>query len=57
VNLRNIEPGTISGALITFCWDGRDAYLSLDAPEFDLSADARRRDLFDGLRQHLEPLG
>lgn len=34
--------------------------LSLDAPELDLSAEARGRDLFEGLQQirrRLEPLG
>lgn len=60
VDLWNIESGVICGALITFGRDGRDAHLSLDAPEPDLSAEAHGRDLFDALQQlrrHLEPLG
>jgi hypothetical protein len=60
VDLRNVESGVICGALITFGWDGRDAYLSLQAPELDLSAEAHGRDLFDGLQQirrRLEPQG
>ena len=60
VDLWNIESGAICGALITYHWDGRNAYLSLEAPDRALSAYAHGRDLFDGLQQvrrQLEPLG
>ena len=56
----NVNSGVTCGALITIRWDGRDAFLSLDTPELDLSAEAQGRDLFDSLQQlrrQLEPLG
>jgi hypothetical protein len=60
VDMWNANSGVTCGALIIFRWDGRDAILSLDVPELDLSAEAHGRDLFDGLQQlrlQLEPLG
>jgi len=60
VDLWNIESAATCGALITVRWDGREACLSLDAPETGLSAEARGRDLFDALQQlrrQLEPQG
>lgn len=60
VNLRNIESGNTCAALISFGWDGRNAYLSVEVPGADISAQAEGRDLFDGLQQirrELEPRG
>ena len=60
VDVWNANSGLTCGALITIRWDGRDAFLSLDAPELELSAEAHGRDLFDSLQQlrrQLEPLG
>jgi hypothetical protein len=60
VELRHIESGETCAALISIGWDGRNAYLSVEAPEADIFARADGRDLFDGLQQirrELEALG
>lgn len=60
VDLWNTRSAATCAALITVRWDGRDACLSLEAPETSLSAEACGRDLFDALQQlrrQLEPLG
>jgi hypothetical protein len=60
IDLWNRDSGSVTGSLIVTSWDGRDAQLSLAAPDIDLLSEARGRDLFDALQQlrlQLEPLG
>lgn len=60
IDVWNADSGVTHGAVIAFRWDGREAFLSLDVPELDLSAEGHGRDLFDGLQQlrrQLEALG
>ena len=49
-----------AGAPIRSSWNGRNATLSLDAPDLGITLTAAGRDLFDALQQlrlQLEPLG
>jgi hypothetical protein len=60
VELWHAQSAAKADALITSSWNGRDAALSLDAPDLGLALTAKGRDLFDALQQlrlQLEPLG
>jgi hypothetical protein len=59
VELWNGLSDAVTEALITCRWDGRNAELSLGAPDAHLSLEATARDAFDALqrvRLQLEPL-
>jgi hypothetical protein len=60
VDLWHQSSAVRAGALITSSWSGRNATLSLDAPDLSITLTAAGRDLFDALQQlrlQLEPLG
>ena len=46
VNLRNIESGKTCAALISFGWDGRNAYLSVEVPGASISAQVADQDAY-----------
>ncbi len=60
VDLWHRPSDAIAGGLITFRWDGREAVLSLAAPDLGVTFEVRGCDVFDALQQlrlRLEPLG
>jgi hypothetical protein len=60
VDLWHPHSGARADGLITASWDGRDAVLSIAAPDLDMTLAATGRDLFDALQQlrmQLEPMG
>jgi hypothetical protein len=60
IDLWNQNSGEVVGVTINPGWDGRNAQLSVEAPELDLSFQADGPDLFAALQQlrkTMEPLG
>jgi len=60
IDLWQRDSGSIAASVIRTWRDGRDARLSLEAPDLQLALDATGRDFFDALQQlrlQLEPLG